>query len=262
MRSLSKITALAATLLLVGNALAQEVRHFQDHADMPPGWIGAKQLNRGGPRPGYFQPVKVTGPVGSTVALAEEGGFPLTEKNSALAGMLMGQVYRLKVTGIEFHPGEEVFPTVEVIDRLYPPPGQAARFPIPIELTFEELELALNGSYVMRVIYLEEPKTAIPVAETPPAQRYFEAPPGIDPLHEADRLGRPVAILRMGSRQPSPEYVDGKFMYLNPPYIKYEDQPARVHRKDGLEPPLEWNPIPGKKNYIVPRVPVREMYGP
>jgi hypothetical protein len=262
MRSISIITALAAALLTMGNALAQDGRHFQDNADAPPGWIGQMQLQRGGPRPGYFQPVKVTGPVGSTVALAEEGGFPLTDKNSALAGMLIGQVYRLKVTGIEFHQGEEVYPSVEVIDRLYPPPGQAARFPIPIELTFEELEMALQGKYVMRVIYLEEPKSAIPVRETPPNQRYHEVPAGIDPLHEADRLGRPVAILRMGSRMPSPEFVEGKFMYLNPPYLKYEEQPPRVHRKDGIEPPIEWNPVQGKKNYIIPRVPAREMYAP
>jgi hypothetical protein len=267
MRSSSLITALAATLLLGSLAPAQQLaptptRHFQDNADMPPGWVGQKQLTRGGPRPGYFQPVKVTGPVGSTVALAEDGGFAPTDKNFALAGMLIGQAYRLKVTGIDLHQGEEVYPTVEVIDRLYPPPGQAPRFPIPIELTFEELEMALSGKYVVRVIYLEEPKSALPRNDEPPTQRYYEVAPGDDPLLAADRLGRPVAILRMGSRMPSPEYMDGKFVYLNPPYIKYEEQPPRVHRRDGLEPPIEGTPVKGQKNYIIPRAPARELYGP
>jgi hypothetical protein len=265
MRSTSHQAALAAFLLVCSTACAAQVAwaqpaiHFQDHADSPPGWIGQKQLERGGPRPGYFQPVRVDAPKGSTVALAEEGGFAPSNKNYAVAGMLIGQVYRLKVTGIELHPGEEVYPTIEVVDRLYPPPGQAARFPIPVELTHEELEMALEGKYVMRVIYLEEPKNALPRADERTVQRYYEVTAGQDPLHEADRLGRPVAILRMGSRLPTPEVVDGKFVYSNPPYIKYEEPPPRVHRRDGIEPPIEWNPIPGKKNYIIPRLPANQI---
>ena len=259
MRSNSFFTATALALLACSVSSAQFDRHFQDHGDSPPGWIGQMQLQRGGPRPGYFQPVKVTGPEKSTVALAEEGGFAPTDKNFALAGMLIGQVYRLKVTGIEFHQGEEVYPTIEVIDRLYPPPGQAARFPIPVELTHEELEMALQGKYVTRVIYLEEPRNALPRADEPPVQRYHEIAPGDDPLHAADRLGRPVAILRMGSRMPAPEFVDGKFVYLNPPYVKYEAQPPKVNRREGIEPPIEWHPVPGKKNYIIPRLPADQI---
>ena len=38
-----------------------------------------------------------------------------------VAGMLIGQVYRLRVTNIPHQPGVEVFPTIQVIDRLYPP---------------------------------------------------------------------------------------------------------------------------------------------
>ncbi|QDU27464.1 hypothetical protein ETAA8_25520 [Anatilimnocola aggregata] len=262
MRSHFTFVVLAASLLLTSSAHAQNVWHLQDNADMPPGWIGQKQLERGGPRPGYFQPVKVTGPEGTSVALAEQGGFAPTDKNSALAGMLIGQVYRLKVTGIPLHEGEEVYPSVEVIDRLYPPPGQAARFPIPIELTAEELEFALQGKYVMRVIYIEEPKTALPRRDEPPRQRYIEVPAGEDPLHVADRMGRPVAILRMGSRLPTPEFVDGKFLYLNPPYVKYEVPPPFVNRRDGLEPPLEGPLNQGQKSFLIPRLPAREMHVP
>jgi hypothetical protein len=262
MRSTFLLTAVAATLLFCSSSFAQTYqhpRHFMDNAYAPPGWIGQMQLQRGGPRPGYYQPVKVSGPPGSMVALAEDGAFAATDKNFALAGMLIGQVYRLKVTGIDQRPGMEVYPSVEVIDRLYPPAGQAPKFPIPIELTQEELEMALDGKYVMRVIYLEEPKTALPRRDLPPAQRYYEVAPGDDPLHEADRLGRPMAILRMGSRMPTPEVVDGKFVYLNPPYVKFEEPPPRVHRRDGLEPPIEWNPVPGKKNYIIPRMPADQI---
>ena len=80
--------------------------------------------------------------------------------------MLIGKVYRFRVTGIKRNEGFEVFPTVEVINRMYPPKGQATRFPIPIQLTEEELALAISGRFVTRVIYLEDPRTALPLPWT------------------------------------------------------------------------------------------------
>ncbi len=71
--------------------------------------------------------------------------------------MLIGAVYRLRVTNIRLAEGIEVFPTIEVIDRLYPPPGQECRFAIPVELTEEDLKLAIDGKFVTRVIFLEDP---------------------------------------------------------------------------------------------------------
>ena len=79
--------------------------------------------------------------------------------------MQIGPVYRLQVTDIPNNPGVEIFPTVEVIDRLYPPPGLALRFPIPIELTQDELEMAARGTFVTRVIYVEDPSIALPVRQ-------------------------------------------------------------------------------------------------
>ena len=55
-----------------------------------------------------------------------------------------------------------------------------------------------------RVIYVEDPQQALPVArKANDEQPWIEAPPGEDPLVAADRLGRPVAILRIGGRVPS-----------------------------------------------------------
>ena len=73
---------------------------------------------------------------------------------------------------------------------------------MPVELTEEDLKLALAGKFVTRVIYLEDPRNALPVRDDPQEQTWFEAAPGQDPLAVADGLGRPVAILRMGGRLP------------------------------------------------------------
>jgi hypothetical protein len=232
------LLTLAAWLVLATAASAQGPWHYLNKADMPPGVIGQRQLQRGGPLPGYFQPVEVTAPEGTLLSVVADGAFTAPKPAKILAGMLIGQVYRLKVANIPNHEGEEVFPTIEVIDRLYPPPGQAARFPIPVELTAEELRYALDGRYVLRVIYLEDVATAPPVRDEPGQQRYFEIAPHQDAMQAADRLGRPMAILRMGSRVPLPDEDQSRFLYQQPPVFVF-DPPPVIDRKRGLEEPLE-----------------------
>lgn len=198
------IAAMLAALVAMPNlAYAQRSPiHYFNRGGLPPGAIGSQQLLRGGPLPGYFQPAEVEAPDGASISLAVEGRFGESRKGSIKAGMLIGQVYFFRVTGLRRNEGFEIYPTVEVINRLYPPPGQEGRFPIPIQLSQEECELALEGQFVTRIIYLENPNDALPVAQDPKRQRYFEVHPNDDPLEVADRLGRPMAILRMGSRVP------------------------------------------------------------
>ncbi len=200
--------------------------HYRNHAAMPPGAIGSWQvLQRGGPLRGYFQPVEIVAPSGAQVALAAQGQFerPSVRVN---AGLLIGQVYRMRVTGIPLHMGEEVFPTLEVIDRTYPPPGRTEMFPITVELAQQDLELALEGKFVTRVIYLEDPQAALPVRRDPRAQEWFDVPPGEDPLQVADVMGRPMAILRMGSRAPiDPTRPSAKFLYGSPPFQRLRPAP-------------------------------------
>ncbi len=76
------------------------------------------QLMKRGRRHDYFQPVEVSAPEGAGISLAEEGRFVETSETRALVGMLIGQVYQLKVTNIPLNEGVELFPTIELIDRL------------------------------------------------------------------------------------------------------------------------------------------------
>ena len=198
--------------------------HYQHNTEWPPGAIGQLQLTRGGPLSGYFQPVQITGPPGVKVALAVDGAFGAQQAAPVKAGMLIGRVYRFRVTGIPVNEGLEVYPTIEVINRLYPPPGAKARFPIPVDLTREELEMALKGKMVSRIVYLENPRAALPKPEDPERQRYFEIRTTADPLQVADQLGRPVAILRMGGRLPSGEGPDDSFLFGSPPLESYADE--------------------------------------
>ncbi|MBS0211030.1 MAG: hypothetical protein JSS27_18960 [Planctomycetes bacterium] len=194
--------------------------HYSSAA-LPPGAVGTGRLHRGGPVAGYFQPVAVTAEqAGVQIAPASQGAFMDSRPAPLEVGLLVGAVYRFRVTNIPDFVGQEVFPTIEVIDRLYAPIGAEKRFPIPIELTAEDLELAISGHFITRVIYVEDPTTALPMATHKDHPSWFDAGPGANPLLEADKLGRPVAILRLGGRLPDDRTgPDMMFLYNCPPFI-------------------------------------------
>lgn len=199
--------------------------HFPHPVGIPPGVVGVQRLGRGGPVAGFFQPVEIILPEGGEIALAEAGNWTPPQKAPVHVGLLVGQVYRMCVLNIPGQIGQEVFPTIEVIDRLYAPAGQETRFPIQIELTAEDLRLALEGKFVTRVIYLEDPERAVP-APANAGQPWFEVSPGRDPLVVADALGRPVAIVRLGGRVPEgAERLDPQFLFGCPPVWRYEPPP-------------------------------------
>lgn len=233
----------------LGPALMLEAQesggHYLHHGMMPPGAIGSQQLQRNGTLPGYFQPVEIKAPPGALVSLAPAGQFGQPEPTPVVVGMLIGAVYRLRVTNIPSTEGLEVFPTVEVIDRTYPPPGVQRRFPVPIELVQDDLLLALEGKFVTRVIYLEDPQNALPVRSDLTGQTWFDVGPGRDPLAVADALGRPVAILRLGGKLPSDgPCPDPNFFFGSPPFVRYR-APAQ------LPPPAATRPAAQREAFVV-----------
>lgn len=220
----ARMLTLAAVVCLGWQKLAEAQypqapqTHYLHRASMPPGAIGSRQLLRGGPLVGYYQPVEFTAPSGARISLAVNGQFESPARIKS-AGLLIGQVYRLRVTNIPFHEGEEVYPTLEVIDRTYPPAHMAHRFPILVEISHLDLDLALQEKFVTRVIYLEDPRNALPTVHNPREQDWFDTRPGEDPLQVADTLGRPMAILRMGGRIPKDlTRPSMQFLYNCPPF--------------------------------------------
>ena len=220
----------------VSTAFGQrEPVHYFHSSRLPPGTIGPSQLLRGGPLAGYFQPVEIRGPEGIEVSVAAEGQFDSPQPAPAMFGMLIGPVYRLRITRIPRNEGYEVYPTIEVINRLYPPQGLENHFPIPVHFTLEELEMALSGRLVTRVIYLEDPQSALPVRDTLDEQRYYEVRCDEDPLKAADRLGRPVAIMRMGSRTPEFDSHLQRFLFDCPPLTKLARPVPLPALRSGIE---------------------------
>ncbi len=196
--------------LLAGNAVGQTGTPL-------PGTVGP--WRSGSPVYPYFQPVEFHGPSGVAVSVAYQGTFSEPQMVPAMVGLLVHPVYRLRVTSIPNYEGRELFPTVELLDRLCAPPGQALKFPIPIELTAEDLRLALEGHFVTRVIYVEDPRTALPIVGDAEHPNWYDAGPGADPVAEAKQFGRPIAILRMGGILPDDRNgPDVQFLNGCPPF--------------------------------------------
>src|SRR5436190_10772881 len=147
-----------------------------------------------------------TGPQGENSAVAAP----------AVAALRVGSVYRLKISGMPDYPGAELYPTVELIDRLHPPRGREVEFAIPIVLTAEEIEMALEGRLVTKVIYLEQPDRAAPVRNTNAARNRL-TDPRENLLAVADEAGRPMVIVRVGGRLPDAGDLETGFFGFGDP---------------------------------------------
>ncbi len=207
---------------------AQAGLHRIHSADSPPGVLGQARLQRWGAVGGYFQPVAFYGPESTAFSMAVDGHFlPPTASPPLRTGLLVGAVYRFQVTSIPGHEGEELFPTVELLDRTYPPHHLAARHPIPIHLELDDLREALGGRLVTRVVYLEDTATALPIESTASRPQTLDVPANQDPLHVADSLGKPVAIIRIGSVTPPPEAaLLPRFFFGFPPWMAIDADPS------------------------------------
>jgi hypothetical protein len=116
--------------------------------------------------------------------------------------------------------------------------------------------LALDGKFVTRVIYLENPRDALPVRDNLQGLAWFEAAPGQDPLAVADALGRPVAILRLGARLPDQaETPDANFFYCSPPFVPYPPQRPVSPQVKILPPPPKMAPAPTASKEPAPEGP-------
>lgn len=211
---------------------AQNGVQYLHNGVIPPGETGARRLiqgNRAAPTEGYYQPVEIRTPRGALISVASDGTFIRSQRSPQIYGFLIGRVYRLRITGIHLHPGLELYPTLELIDRTHPPRGEELRHPIVVDITQEDLEFAADCKMVTRIIYIEDPRNAMPIAEKPwVGQGFFDVNPGDDPLAVADSMGRPVAILRIGIRAPQSEESgkplasgDMPFLFNCPPFLHY-----------------------------------------
>jgi uncharacterized repeat protein (TIGR01451 family) len=153
-----------------------------------------------GPAPLLF--VRLSAPAGVRATFFQ--GLPQGRSFDApvVFGVRPGYLYRIEISHLPSRPGVSFFPTLEVRGSLQLPPHRGARaFPAPLVLSEADIEAVLEGSMVAKVIYLENPDRAQPVATRPDHPLEIDLPPQVDALAEARNRGRAVVIVRMGGRQ-------------------------------------------------------------
>ncbi len=210
--------------LLSTRSVAQEGRYVPFDQNAPVGriglWVG--QVGRG--LGGVLQPIQIVLP--SKGAVTVYNGGPETAVNLGSPAQFsagVGFVYRLRISGMPEFPGVELYPTIETIDRLHPPPGRAQEFPIPVHFSTDEIETALSGRLVTKVIYLEQPQLAVTGDLTQAILNRF-LPPDRNLLIEADRSGRPMILVRLGGRTPDESPADAEFFERPAPFKLAEVQ--------------------------------------
>ena len=152
--------------------------------------------------------VRFAGPTGMHVVVYQGQARPRDLAAPAQFGLRPGYVYRMELNGFPGRPGVSLYPTLEVRGTLALPPGlSGAGFPAPVVITEDDLQKALAGVLVTKVIYLEHPERAAPTATTIDQPLEVTLTPDRDLLTEAHERGRPVMVLRLGQLQLTPQEV-------------------------------------------------------
>jgi uncharacterized repeat protein (TIGR01451 family) len=158
------------------------------------------------------QVVRFQGPPGLTVEVLAPEPSPVPQGDGAgiiTVGLRRGIPYRLRLTNIPERAGRELYPVIEVVGHLHRPetidPG---KYPIRVIFSQEDLDDTVDhNQLVTKIIYLEDPDQAIPFKMPKDQVPVLTISPAEPPLRVARALGRPVAIVRMGVRQPTVEEI-------------------------------------------------------
>ncbi|HLQ47032.1 MAG TPA: DUF11 domain-containing protein, partial [Planctomycetaceae bacterium] len=183
---------------------------------VPPGTWGEWVRTAGRVNGFEFQPVQVELP--STGRVTWFIGSRDEVREGDHVRLAVSQSYRVRLSDLPEFPGIELFPSIEVLDRLHPPAGQADSFPLPITFAIEEIDAAVQGQMITKVVYLEQPQLAAPFELTSDtAVRTVNA--RVNLIEEADKAGRPLALIRLGGRLPSSQETHGAFFGSGAPVL-------------------------------------------
>ena len=240
-----RLVGMLMGLMLVCCSLT-ETAHAQTRADnapyplmdhrVPPGtW--AEWVRIAGRVNGIeFQPVRVELP--SEGKITWFVGSRDDVKESAQVKLAVGQSYRVKLSDMPEFPGIELYPSIEVLDRLHPPAGHADTFAMPLSFTIEELEAAVEGRMVTKVVYVEQPQLALPFELTSDiAVRTVNARANL--IEEADKSGRPLALIRLGGRIPAANETQGAFFGNGAPVLASKGEKDSRPRFTAAEPRIQ-----------------------
>jgi hypothetical protein len=133
---------------------------------------------------------------------------------------LQAAIYRLKLSDIPNHPGVVLYPTLEVVPAKVKTATFLAHSAIPVNFTEEDFEQVAAGNFVVKVIYLPDPMFQDLAVGGPDEVVSTRLEPGVDPIHEAQRRGSIMLIVRLGNidlEAPNTPSMDAPNPFCPPP---------------------------------------------
>jgi hypothetical protein len=133
---------------------------------------------------------------------------------------LQAAVYRLKLSDIPNHPGVVLYPTLEVVPTKVKTATFLAHSAVPVNFTEEDFEQVAAGNFVVKVIYLPDPMFQDFAVGGPDEVVSSRLEPGVDPIHEAQRRGSIMLVVRVGNidlEAPNTPAMDAPNPFMPPP---------------------------------------------
>ena len=191
--------------------------------------------------PGIFQPVEIKAPPGALISLAVDNQFDQSRPGPRKAGM--SDRRRLSAASDQHPPGRRAGSLSH--HRGDRPPLPAAGPGMPLRhprsnITEEDLKLALDGKFVTRVIYLEDPRHALPARDNPQVAELVRGGAGPRPAGRGRRSGTPRG-------HPAPRGKAARsgrrsvFFFGSPPFV---DCSAGAGRRAKEPPPKRTGQLP------------------
>jgi uncharacterized repeat protein (TIGR01451 family) len=200
--------------------------------------------------------VRFTGPTGMR-AFFFQGRAPARRFNAPVSvGMRPGYCYRVRLTNLPGLPGLSLYPSIEVYGSLLVTAKlRAVDHPAQVTLTEDDIEAARRGNLITKIVYLENPDVAEPVASKPGEILEATMPRTTDLIAEAKSRGRLMLVVRIGAREPGADEILSAAV---PGTILYPDERSMMPAQG---PPCL--PAPGflwYDPYLGPRHPNEECF--
>jgi len=125
-------------------------------------------------------------------------------------GFRPGYAYRVAISDVPAYPRQVFFPTIEVRGTLVLMAKlRNADYPAQINFSEDEFGRVLKGSFVKKVVVLERPDQALPIATRADAPVEIAVTGANDPLDAGNKRGQPLVVLQMGQRFFTPQELNG-----------------------------------------------------
>ncbi|MCE9533923.1 MAG: DUF11 domain-containing protein [Planctomycetes bacterium] len=159
-----------------------------------------------GPIPAAFTHIRVLAPEGSRTTWYPGTSWAVSTRNVDPVALRPGYCYRFELANIGERKKDVIWPSIEVRGTLIPQPQMnVADHPIRIVFTEDDIERILEGRFITRFYYLEDPHRAINGTQLPGIPIEINTPNEAEALKEARSRGRLLIIVRAGERLWTPD---------------------------------------------------------